>query len=68
MWNITPLRGEKPEAGAPDGGTNTWDGGSKTWYGGCNTWDGGSNWYDSHWDESVGDWKYTPINLNDTFG
>ena len=68
MWDITPLRGEKPEAGAPDGGTNTWDGGSKTWYGGCNTWDGGSNWYDSHWDESVGDWKYTPINLNDTFG
>ncbi len=61
MWDITPLRGEKPKAG--DGGTNPWD----TGYGGCDTWDGGSNWYDSHWDESVGAWKYTPTNLNDTF-
>lgn len=71
LWDITPLRGGKPKA-EPSGstgasGSNTWDDGSKSWYGGCNTWDGGSNWYDSHWDESIGDWKYTPKNLNDTF-
>lgn len=58
MWDITPLRGEKPEAPASSGSAG---------YGGYNSWDGGSSWYESHWDESVGEWKYTPKNLNDTF-